>query len=63
MPRGKGGAGVSPNQPRTPIRGVRIPDELWHDALRVAKARDEHVSDEVRASLERYVKRNRHLLD
>jgi len=54
---------VSPNKPRTPIRGVRIPDELWEDAQRVAAARGESVSDEVRAALERYVKRNRALLD
>jgi len=52
-----------PNKPRTPIRGVRIPDELWEDAQRVAAARGEYVSDEVRAALERYVKRNRALLD
>lgn len=51
-----------PNKPRTPIRGVRVPDELWQDAQAVAKARDEDVSAEIRAGLERYVKRNRHLL-
>lgn len=52
-----------PNKPRTKIRGVRVPDDLWEDAQRVAKARGEDVSAEVRAGLERYVKRNRHLLD
>lgn len=52
-----------PNKPRTKIRGVRVPDELWEDAQRVAKAREEDVSAEIRAGLERYVKRNRHLLD
>ena len=51
-----------PNKPRTPIRGVRVPDQLWEDAKAVAAARGEDVSTEVRAGLERYVKRNRHLL-
>lgn len=48
-----------PNQPRTPIRSVRIADELWEEAQAVARDRGESVSDEVRAALERYVKRNR----
>lgn len=52
-----------PNKPRTPIRGVRISDDLWEDAQRVAEVRGESVSDEVRAGLERYVKRHRRLLD
>lgn len=46
-----------PNQPRTPIRGIRIPDELWEAAQQVAAERGETVSDEVRRALERYVKR------
>ncbi|RLK47602.1 hypothetical protein C7474_2194 [Microbacterium telephonicum] len=52
-----------PNKPRTKIRGVRVPDELWEDAQKIAKARGEDVSAEIRAGLERYVKRNRNLLD
>lgn len=46
-----------PNQPRTPIRGIRIPNELWEAAQQVAADRGETVSDEVRRALERYVKR------
>lgn len=53
---------VVPNKPKTKIRGIRVPDELWEDAQRVAKARGEDVSAEVRAGLERYVRRNRDLL-
>lgn len=52
-----------PNQPRTPARSIRIPDEMWNQAKAVAEARGEDVSVEVRAGLERYIKRNRHLLD
>lgn len=48
-----------PNQPRTPIRGVRVSDDLWKEAQRVAAERGETVSDEVRRALERYVKRHR----
>lgn len=48
-----------PNQPKTKIRAVRVPDELWEAAQAVAAERGESVSDEIRAALERYVKRNR----
>ena len=47
-----------PNKPKTPIRGVRVPDDLWTKAQRVAADRGESVSDEVRRALERYVKRH-----
>lgn len=46
-----------PNQPKTKIRGFRIPDELYNAAVAKAAARGESVSDVVRAALERYVKR------
>lgn len=45
-----------PNQPATPIRGVRIPDDLWQEALRIAHDRGETVSEVVRRALERYVR-------
>lgn len=48
-----------PNQPKTKIRAVRVPDELWQESQRVAAERGETVSDEIRAALERYVRRNR----
>lgn len=37
----------------------RIPDELYREALELAKERNETLSDVVRAGLERYVKRGR----
>lgn len=46
-----------PNQPKTTIRGIRVPDELWEAAKAKAAARGEDVSTVVRAALERYVKR------
>lgn len=46
-----------PNQPRTPLRSFRIPDELYEAAQRKAEEKGESVSDVVRRSLERYVKR------
>jgi hypothetical protein len=48
-----------PNQPKTPIRGFRIPDDLYLAARATAEERGEDLSTVVRACLERYVKRNR----
>lgn len=42
---------------KTPIRGFRIPDELYLAAKAKAEARGEDMSTVVRAALERYVKR------
>lgn len=46
-----------PNAPKTPIRGFRIPDELYEAARAKAKERGEDLSTVIRAALERYVKR------
>jgi len=48
-----------PNQPRPGVtaRAVRLPDELWNAAKEKAAERGESVSDVIRRSLERYVKR------
>lgn len=42
--------------PDTP-RAIRIPDALWQAALEKAHANGETLSEVVRRSLERYVKR------
>lgn len=47
-----------PNKPKTPIRGIRVPDDTWRAAQRIAAQRNETPSDIVRAALERYVKRH-----
>jgi hypothetical protein len=47
-----------PNQPKTPIRGVRVPDDLWLPAQAKAKDRGEDLSSVIRAALQRYVKRS-----
>lgn len=46
---------VVPNQPKTPQRTIRVPDELWDAAKSKAEAQDETVSDVIRRALERYV--------
>lgn len=46
-----------PNQPKTPIRTIRVGDPLWEAAQEVAAERGESVSDVVRRALERYVGR------
>lgn len=45
-----------PNQPRTPLRSFRIPDDLYEAAQKASADNGESVSDVVRRSLERYVK-------
>jgi antitoxin component of RelBE/YafQ-DinJ toxin-antitoxin module len=47
-----------PNQPKTPIRGVRIAEDLWLAAKAVAERRGDNLSDVIRKALERYVRRN-----
>lgn len=46
-----------PNQPKTKIRGFRIPDELYQAAQARAADEGEDLSKVVRAALERYVKK------
>ena len=48
-----------PNQPRTPIRGVRIPDDLWDEAKLLAARDGTSVSEVVRKCLAHYVDKNR----
>ena len=45
-----------PNKPATPNRTVRVPDELWHEARRIAADRGETVTDVVIRALKRYVR-------
>lgn len=47
--------GVSPNQPKTPIRGVRIPDDLWAAVQAKAASEGRSASDVVRDLLTEYV--------
>jgi predicted transcriptional regulator len=47
-----------PNQPKTPGKNIRIPDDLWNRALAVAHSRGESLSAVLRRALERYVKRH-----
>jgi hypothetical protein len=45
-----------PNQPSTPNRTLRIPDEEWETARRIAADRGETVTDVVRRALRRYIR-------
>lgn len=47
--------GVSPNAPKTPIRGVRIPDDLWAAVQAKAAAEGRTASDVVRDLLAAWV--------
>ncbi|WP_167550868.1 ribbon-helix-helix protein, CopG family [Cryobacterium arcticum] len=43
-----------PNKPKTPLRSIRISDELWEAAQQNAAAEGRTVSEVVREALERY---------
>lgn len=45
-----------PNAPKTPLRNIRVPDELWQAAMAKAMQRGETLSDVLRHALEKYVK-------
>lgn len=45
-----------PNQPKTPARSVRVPEDLWQAAQRRAKEKGETVSDVILRALRRYVR-------
>lgn len=47
-----------PNQPKTPQRAIRVPDDLWRAAQAVAKERGETLSDVIREALAEYVRRH-----
>jgi hypothetical protein len=46
---------VMANQPKTPLRAVRIPDEIWHPAMQRAIERRESLSVVIRTALEHYI--------
>lgn len=48
-----------PNQPKTPQRSVRVPDEVWEAARLRAISEGRTLSDVVRAALETYAKGRR----
>lgn len=43
-----------PNQPKTPGRAVRVPDNTWNPAREAAKRRGETLSDIMRDSLDAF---------
>lgn len=45
-----------PNQPATPTRSVRVPDELWEAVKRKAADRGETVTDVILRALKRYLR-------
>lgn len=45
-----------PNQPKTPARSVRVPEDLWQAALARSQERGETVTDVIVRALKRYVR-------
>lgn len=48
---------MSPNKPKTPLRAVRVDDELWNAVKEKAETEGRSVSDVIRAALRRYLRR------
>lgn len=48
--------GSMPNKPKTPLRNIRVDDELWNAAMAAAEARGESLSEAIRKFLKRYAK-------
>lgn len=48
-----------PNQPKTPQRSVRVPDEIWQAARERADAEGRSLSEVVREALAAYAKKKR----
>lgn len=44
------------NQPKTPHRTIRVPDEVWLPAVEKAKAEDSNLSEKIRGWLIDYVR-------
>jgi hypothetical protein len=44
---------------KTPLRNVRVPDELWNAAMAEAKAEGRSLTDVIVSDLHRYVNRRR----
>jgi predicted transcriptional regulator len=43
---------------KTPVRNLRVSDDLWSAAQAIAEERGESLSDVLRAALARYVQRH-----
>lgn len=43
------------NQPKTPHRTIRVDDDLWNEAKRVAAQRGEILSEVIRVALALYI--------
>jgi predicted DNA-binding protein len=48
-----------PNKPKTKGRSIRVPDELWQEALNTSHQQGETISDVVREALQEYVEKHR----
>ena len=48
---------VAPNQPKTPMRGVRLPPSLWDAVQREAQERGVYASDVMREAIVEHVER------
>ena len=45
-----------PDQPKTPHRSVRVPDEIWDEVRRKASDRGETITDVILRALKQYLR-------
>lgn len=45
-----------PNQPATPNRTIRVPDEIWEPAVRKAHAEGKTITEVIVKALERFLR-------
>lgn len=49
---------MSPQPPKKPVHSFRVEDTIWNDAVALATARQESLSDVLRKALQQYIKKN-----
>lgn len=47
--------GMTPNQPKTPIRSVRVPDEKWFPGMAYAHADGETMTDVILRAIDDHI--------
>lgn len=52
-----------PKSTHTPLRNLRMKDDIWFPALRIAYLRGEALTKLFETAAVRYIARNRHLID
>lgn len=47
----------------TPVRNLRVPDDIWNIALKIARRKGETITSVITDALKRYIGRNQQFLE